>query len=163
MGATVVYSSMSIPDDRACDGTVAEIRLPNDFLIDISWFRRNKSYHVRLYHEFYESMIGSEYVLASPQSVVEIVRELALCTRMRASIEYLSGNAYIEFDRDSRREGVRAITSAITERSSGFSMVTGQRSKKRKHKSKSNAKHSARGQRANAKYDTIFDRELHFD
>lgn len=82
-GASVVYSSMSIPDDRGSDGVVAEIGLPNDHFIDISWFRQDESYRVRLYREFFENLIGREYVCAAAQSAIDIAKDLARSTCIR--------------------------------------------------------------------------------
>ena len=83
-GASVVYSSMSNPDDRGSDGVVAEISLPGEHFIDISWFRKEGRYHVRLYREFIENIVGSESICASPQSAIDFAKDLALSVMYQA-------------------------------------------------------------------------------
>lgn len=74
---TVPYSSLSIPEKRDEDGTVAELHLPGDYFIDVSWFAFDGKYTIRLYHECFENLVGKEQTCDTPEQVVEIVRILA--------------------------------------------------------------------------------------
>ena len=109
-GAVVVYSSMAIPDDRGSEGTVAEIDLPGRYLIDVSWF--SGDYHVRLYRDFFENLIGSEYVCHSPQVAVSIAQQLAGSVIQRRRIKRRRGTQYIELVRAFRQNSIRASGNA---------------------------------------------------
>src|SRR5260370_10799561 len=109
-GAVVVYSSMAIPDDRGSEGTVAEISLPGRYFVDVSWF--SGDYCVRLYRDFFENLIGHEYVCHSPQIAVRIAQQLAGSAIERRRVTSRRGTQYIELVRAFKQNSVQASGNA---------------------------------------------------
>jgi hypothetical protein len=56
--AEVAYSSLETDEERgAFDDTIAELKLPGGYYIDVSWSPDDSEYVVRLYRDYFENLI----------------------------------------------------------------------------------------------------------
>jgi hypothetical protein len=98
LGITVQYSSLTIPDVRTCDGTVASIALPAGYGLDISWYGDDGVYVVRLFQGPYENSIG-EMEKRTPEDVVEFVAKIGKALSPVHNIAASAGVAPVELSR----------------------------------------------------------------
>jgi hypothetical protein len=70
-GCTVVFSTMTIPDDRAdIDDEVAGIVLRGDFKLNVSWNPKKKLYVLRVYRGSMRHLPIAESTHSSPMEVI---------------------------------------------------------------------------------------------
>ncbi|MBI1902366.1 MAG: hypothetical protein HYS13_14795 [Planctomycetia bacterium] len=83
-GAFVAFSSLTDPDERdEFQRNVAEIRLPQDRVVDVAWDDSDRKYVVTLYVDEYENQL-QQTRCDNPAQVIDRVKQLVETCRAKA-------------------------------------------------------------------------------